>query len=182
MTGVSQGRGEKTWEFPVQSYLHYTQSCAFEGDHWLTRWLSSKEFTCQCRRCRWQGFNPWVGKIHWRKKRPPLQYSCLENSMDREAGWATAHVVSKSRIWLSTAVFCTMWDINLNISISIGFPAGSMVKNPPAKQEIWFNLWVRKIPLRRKWQLTPIFLPRKSHDRGAWWATVHGVTKESDTT
>ena len=35
-----------------------------------------------------------------------------------------------------------------------------------------------KIPgffLRRKWQLTPVFLPGKSH--GAWQATVHGVTK-----
>ena len=27
----------------------------------------------------------------------PLQYSCLENSMDREAWWATVHGVSKSR-------------------------------------------------------------------------------------
>ena len=26
----------------------------------------------------------------------PLQYSYLENSMDRRAWWATAHVVSKS--------------------------------------------------------------------------------------
>ena len=26
----------------------------------------------------------------------PLQYSCLENSMDRGAWWATAHVVAKS--------------------------------------------------------------------------------------
>ena len=26
----------------------------------------------------------------------PLQYSCLENSMDREAWWATVHVVAKS--------------------------------------------------------------------------------------
>ena len=26
-----------------------------------------------------------------------LQYSCLENSMDREAWWATAHGVTKSR-------------------------------------------------------------------------------------
>jgi len=25
----------------------------------------------------------------------PLQYSCLENSMDREAWWDTAHVASK---------------------------------------------------------------------------------------
>ena len=26
-----------------------------------------------------------------------------------------------------------------------------------------FNLWVRKIPWRRKWQPTPVFLPRKPH-------------------
>ena len=28
----------------------------------------------------------------------PLQYSCLENSMDRGAWWATVHGVAKSRI------------------------------------------------------------------------------------
>ena len=27
----------------------------------------------------------------------PLQYSCLENPMDREAWWATVHVVAKSQ-------------------------------------------------------------------------------------
>ena len=27
-----------------------------------------------------------------------IQHSCLENSMDREAGWATIHGVTKSRI------------------------------------------------------------------------------------
>ena len=26
-----------------------------------------------------------------------------------------------------------------------------------------FNLWVRKIPWRRKWQPTPVFLPGESH-------------------
>ena len=31
----------------------------------------------------------------------PLQYSCLENSMDRGAWWATFHGVVKSRIGLS---------------------------------------------------------------------------------
>jgi len=31
----------------------------------------------------------------------PLQYSCLENSMDRGAWWATVHGVAKSRIQLS---------------------------------------------------------------------------------
>ena len=34
-------------------------------------------------------FNPWVGKVPWRRKWQPLQYSCLENPMDRGAWWAT---------------------------------------------------------------------------------------------
>ena len=43
-----------------------------------------------------------------------------------------------------------------------------MVKNPPAMQEMWgFDLWVGKIPWRRKWQPTPIFLPEKSMVREA---------------
>ena len=40
-----------------------------------------------------------------------------------------------------------------------------------------FNPCVRKIPWRRKWQPMPVFLPRKSHGRGAWWAIVQGVEK-----
>ena len=36
--------------------------------HGLPRWLSGKEFVCQYRR---RGFNPWVGKIPWRRKRQP---------------------------------------------------------------------------------------------------------------
>ena len=31
----------------------------------------------------------------------PLQYSCLENSMDRGAGWVTVHGVTKSWTQLS---------------------------------------------------------------------------------
>ena len=30
----------------------------------------------------------------------PLQYSCLENSMDRRAWWASVHVVAKNRTQL----------------------------------------------------------------------------------
>ena len=37
-----------------------------------------------------------------------------------------------------------------------------------------FNPWVGKIPWRRAWQLTPVFLPGESMDRGAWQATVRG--------
>ena len=34
----------------------------------LPWWLSSKDSACQCRR---QEFNPWVGKIRWRRKWQP---------------------------------------------------------------------------------------------------------------
>ena len=30
---------------------------------------------------------------------------------------------------------------------------------------------------RRQWHPTPVLLPGKSMDGGAWWAVVHGVTK-----
>ena len=52
--------------------------------------------------CGRQGFGPWIGKIPWRRNGNPLQYLCLENSMDRGAWWATVHEVTKSQIWLST--------------------------------------------------------------------------------
>ena len=35
----------------------------------------------------------------------PLQYSCLENHMDRGAWWAAVHGVAKSRTWLSDFPF-----------------------------------------------------------------------------
>ena len=37
----------------------------------LSRWHSSKESTCQCKRHRRCGFSPWVRKIPWRRKWQP---------------------------------------------------------------------------------------------------------------
>ena len=51
-------------------------------------------------------FDPWVGKIPGGGHGNPLQYSCLENPMDRGVWWATAHRVAKSRTrlkWLKHA-------------------------------------------------------------------------------
>ena len=47
------------------------------------------------------------GSIPWSERSPgegngyPLQYSCLENPMDREAWWVTVHGVAKSLTGLS---------------------------------------------------------------------------------
>ena len=39
--------------------------------YWLPRWHNGKESVCQCRRCKRCRFNPWVGKIPWRRKWQP---------------------------------------------------------------------------------------------------------------
>ena len=41
-----------------------------------------------------------------------------------------------------------------------------------------FNLWVRKIPWRRKCWPTPQYAClENSMDRGAWWVIIHGISE-----
>ena len=47
------------------------------------------------------GLIPGLGRSPGEVKGNPLQYSCLENSMDTEAWWATVHGVAKSQTRLS---------------------------------------------------------------------------------
>ena len=49
------------------------------------------------RRC---GFDTWVGKTPGEWHGNPLNYSCLENSMDRGAWQTIVHRVAKSQTWL----------------------------------------------------------------------------------
>ena len=51
--------------------------------------------------------------------------------------------------------------------IGNSFPSGSVVKNPPAKQEMQVRSLSREDPWRRKWLPTPVFLPGKSHGQGS---------------
>ena len=44
------------------------------------------------------GFDPWVGKIHGEGNGNPLQYSCLEKSVDRGAWQANGVVKSWTRL------------------------------------------------------------------------------------
>ena len=52
----------------------------FDDNHWYTHpHLPSRRYE----------FNPWIGKIPWKRKWQPTSVSCLGNPMDREAWWAT---------------------------------------------------------------------------------------------
>ena len=45
-----------------------------------------------------------------------------------------------------------------------------------------FNPWVRKIPQRRKWQPTPVFLPEKAHGKRSLTVYSPWGCKELDMT
>ena len=63
-----------------------------------------------------------------------------------------------------------------------GFPGDSVIKNLPASagdtEEHRFDPWIGKIPRRREWQPTPVFLLGKSMDRRAWRGYSSGGHKE----
>ena len=58
----------------------------------------NKESTCKVEDL---GLISGLGKSTWGGHGNPLQYSCLENPVDREAWWATVQRVAKSWTWLS---------------------------------------------------------------------------------
>ena len=67
------------------------------SEHFLGGW-DGKESACNAGDL---GLIPGLGRSSGGECGNPLQYSCLENSMDRGALWATAHGVAKGRAQLS---------------------------------------------------------------------------------
>ena len=59
--------------------------------------VSGKEPACQCRRHKRRGFDPlgWEDPLEKGMAVCPLQFSHLENLMDRGACRATIHIVAK---------------------------------------------------------------------------------------
>ena len=71
--------------------------CVFWG---FSGGTSGKEPTCNAGDIKDAGSIPGSGRSPEGRHGSPLQYSCLENPMDRGAWWATVHSVSKSQIRL----------------------------------------------------------------------------------
>ena len=78
----------------------------------------------------------------------PLQYFCLENPRDRGAWWAAIYGVAQSWTQLK----------RLSISISILGSSVAQWKRISCR----FDPWVRKMPWRREWESTSVFLPGES--------------------
>ena len=110
----------------------------------LPWWLSGKESACQCRRCERLGFDPWVRKILWKRKWQPTLVSCLENSLDRGAWWATAYGVAKSQTRLSTYHYHKLVSIILCATVFISLwylPRRGIAGSFECRKIDVFELW-----------------------------------------
>ena len=89
---------------------------------------SGKEPACQCSRHTDMGSIPGPGRSPGEGNGNPLQYSCLENPMDRGAWRATVHEAPKSRIWLKQvsthAILWVLQSKGLSLHIHIYTEAG----------------------------------------------------------
>ena len=87
-----------TWD----SFSHLTQKIVMNVKYFtvlknykgFSGGASGKEPTCHCRRCK-TGSIPGSGRPPGGGNDNPLQYSCLENPMDRGVQWATVHGVAE---------------------------------------------------------------------------------------
>ena len=144
-----------------------------------------------------------LGSIPWSRRSPregngnPLQYSCLENPLDRGAWQAIVHGVARVRQDLATKppplppLYREVEDRAEKFKFLImawsfggqGFPGGSEVKNSPAKQEtlqVWSVGW--KALMEMEMSTHPVFLPGKSHGQRRLAGYSPRVAKESGMT
>ena len=87
-------------------------------------------------------------------------------------------ILFKQTIFLGYKDVCPYFPYWLQVNYHLSFTDGSDGKESAYSVETWLDLWVGKIPWRRKWQPTPIFLPRKSHG----WRRLagHGIRVRHD--
>ena len=93
----------------------------------------------------------------------PLQCSCLENPRDGGAWWAAIYGIAQS------------WTRLMVLSSS---SSGSVVKNPPAIAGDEGSIsGLKRSPGEGNDNPLQCSCLGNPMDRGAWWATIHGVAK-----
>ena len=113
------------------------------------------------------------------KSESEVVQSCptLGDSMDCSIRGSSIHGIFQARVleWGAIAFWVTI--------ITAVFPGGSAGKGKESTcKGLVFNPWVSKIPWRRKWQPTLVFLPGKSYEQRSLAGYRPWDCKESDTT
>ena len=111
------------------------------------------------------GLIPGLGRSPGGGHGNSLQYSCLENAMDRGAWWATVLWVANSQTGLTN-------------TFTLGFPVGSDGKESACNAgDLGSIPESRRSPGVGNSNPLQYSCLENSMDRKAWWATVHGVAK-----
>ena len=89
----------KSWEETIQSFIPMSDvNCVgFVDSFRQVRASTVVHIVTNLPATRGPGSDPGSGRSPGEGNSNPLQYSCLESSMDRAAWWATVHGVTKSR-------------------------------------------------------------------------------------
>ena len=153
--------------------------------------------------CRRHRFDPWVGKILWRRKWPPIPIFLPGKSHGQRSLVGYIHRAAKESD--------TTEQLNNDNNISGKRKMSQIFEilvldmvhtqhtsvNPWRPGIPWWLRWSRiclqcgrpgfdpsagKIPWRRKWQLTPLFLPGQSHGQRSLVGFSPWGQKESDMT
>ena len=101
----------------------------------ITRGSEVKESACNARDL---GLISGLGRFPGEGNGNPLQYSCLENPMDRGAWWATVHGVSKSWTRLSDFTSLSLNTI-YNISYILRDTKDISCKDDHNKGQKWYG-------------------------------------------
>ena len=119
----------------------------------------------------WINFGSWW----WTGKPGMLQFMGLQSrtwlSDWTELNWSTYYM---SITEVSISIYYFIYDMLRTI---LGSPGGASVKEPTCQWRRHKKCGFRKIPWRKAWQPTLVFLTGGSHRGGAWWATVHRISK-----
>ena len=129
------------------------------------------------------GLIPGSGRFPGGRHGDSLQYSCLENPMDRRAWWATVHGSQRAgHNWSSLAHVPYL----ISLLVEQGFPSGARGKELACQwrrcRRPRFDPWIGRILWRREWQPTPIFSPGKSHGQRSLVGYSPWGRKESNMT
>ena len=103
----------------------------------------------------------------------PLQYSCLKDPRDGGAWWAAVYGVTQSQecgILVLAAFSLKHSSSHLGLCHWLSGRASACHCRRPR-----FDPWIGKIPWRRKWLPTPVFLLGKSHRKGSLEGYSHKV-------
>ena len=94
-----------SWVISILRFIYYSL-------YYVWPWDSLVAQRVKCLPAMWETWVRSLGRNPGEENGNLLQYSCLENPMDRGAWWATVHSVTKSQTQLSDFTFLPMcWYI-----------------------------------------------------------------------